>query len=36
MIKKFLGVVILNKLLNENAYTGIGDTCTCTTEKISQ
>ena len=35
-MKKFLGIILLGLLLNVNAYAGIGDTYTCTTEKISQ
>ena len=34
-MKKFLGIILLGLLLNVNAYAGIGDTYTCTTEKIS-
>jgi hypothetical protein len=35
-MKKLLGIILLGLLLNVNAYAGIGDTYTCTTEKISQ
>ena len=35
-MKKFLGIILLGLLLNVNAYADIGDTYTCTTEKISQ
>ena len=35
-MKKFLGIILLGLLLSLNAYAGIGDTYTCTTEKISQ
>ena len=35
-MKKLLSFILLGLLLNVNAYAGIGDTYTCTTEKISQ
>ena len=35
-MKKILGIIFLGLLLSGNAYAGIGDTYTCTTEKISQ
>ena len=35
-MKKLLGIILLGLLLSLNAYAGIGDTYTCTTEKISQ
>ena len=35
-MKKFLGIVVLSLLLCGNVYAGIGDTYTCTSEKISQ
>ena len=35
-MKKFLGIILLGLLLSINAHADIGDTYTCTTEKISQ
>ena len=35
-MKKFLSIIIFSLLLSINAHAGIGDTYTCTTEKISQ
>ena len=35
-MKKLLSIIVLGLLLSLNAYAGIGDTYTCTTEKISQ
>ena len=35
-MKNILGIVVLILLFSLNAYAGIGDTYTCTTEKISQ
>ena len=35
-MKKLLGIILLGLLLSINAHADIGDTYTCTTEKISQ
>ena len=35
-LKKVLSIIIFSLLLSINAYAGMGDTYTCTTEKISQ
>ena len=35
-MKKILEIMVLVFLFNSSAYAGIGDTYTCTTEKISQ
>ena len=36
LLKKVLSIIIFSLLLSINAHAGIGDTYTCTTEKISQ
>ena len=35
-MKKILRIIVLGLLLSGSAYAGVGDTYTCTTEKISQ